>query len=89
MIHPPTSEQEAIERYLASGEHDVMHFAWPGDNFMKCGRIGAAALREALIATVRQRSAHAVAPPALEALDMTTFGRAPSVNPSDKRICLH
>lgn len=72
----PSPQQKEIERYLGSGEHDAMHVAWSGDHFMECGRIGAAALREALIATVRQRSTHAVAPPALEALDMTTFGRA-------------
>ncbi|MES2299942.1 MAG: hypothetical protein V4582_23080 [Pseudomonadota bacterium] len=70
------SQQEAIERYLGSGEFDARHFAWPGDNFMECDQIGTAALREALIATVRQRSAHAVAPRALGALDITAFGRA-------------
>jgi len=76
MIHARPSPEEAIERYLGSGEYDAMHVAWPGDNFMECGRIGTAALREALIATVRQRSAHAVAPSALGALDIAVFGRA-------------
>ncbi len=69
------SEEEAIERYLASGEYDAMHFAWDGDNFMECGRIGTAALIEALIATVRKRSAHVVAPQELGALELIAFGR--------------
>lgn len=72
----PSPQQEAIERYLDSCEHDPMHLAGPGANVMERGRIGTAALREALIAAVRQRSVHAAAPQALEALDMTTFGRA-------------
>lgn len=75
-IHAQPSQHEAIERYLGSGEYDVMHFGWPGDNLMECGRIGTAALRQALIASVRQRSAHASAPPDLAAMEVIAFGRA-------------
>lgn len=69
------SQKEAIERYLGSGEYDPMHRMWGGEHFTDCGKIGSAALREALIATVRQRCARAKTVPQLAALDVPAFTR--------------
>ena len=53
-----------------------MHRVWGGDHVMDRGRIGATALRAALIATVRQRSAQARIAPELATLDVCAFARA-------------
>ena len=67
--------KKELERYLRSGEFDEWHQAWPGANFIERAQLGGTALREALIATVRQRTAHAVVPKALAAIDVTAFAR--------------
>ena len=71
---PPPSENE-VERYLRSGEYDDSYRAWPGANFLECAQHGNAALREALISTVRRRTAHATVPKALAELDVAAFAR--------------
>lgn len=71
---PPPSENE-VERYLRSGEYDDSYRAWSGANFLECARHGNAALREALISTVRRRTAHATVPKALAELDVAAFAR--------------
>ena len=67
--------KKELERYLRSGEFDEWHQAWPGPHFIERAQLGGTALREALIATVRQRTAHAVVPKALAALNVTAFAR--------------
>lgn len=71
---PPSSENE-VERYLRSGEYDDSYRTWSGANFLECAQHGNAALREALISTVRRRTAHATVPKALAELDVTAFAR--------------
>lgn len=71
-----SSPQEQIERYLRSGEHDPYYFGWPGGDFLACSQHGAAGLRDALIATVRERSPRAELPPILHGMDQVAFTRA-------------
>lgn len=69
------SPEQAIKRYLRSGEHDPHFRAWPGDSYL--GRIqqGDAALREALKSAIHKRTRHATPPAALAELDVVTFTR--------------
>lgn len=61
-----------IERFLRTGDHDDLFFAWPGDILERAQR-GDGALRNALIAEVLRRTPHAVVPEELEDLDLATF----------------
>ena len=70
-----TTPQQEVERYLLTGEHDELLRSWPGDNFLARSQRGDAALRDALISTVRQRTAHAVVPAALAGIDVVAFTR--------------
>ena len=72
----PTSPKKDIERYLRHGQHDDFFRAWPGDDFLARAKCGDAALREALIATVRERTRHATVPEALAGIDVVAFTRA-------------
>lgn len=51
-----TCEQE-IQRYIATGEHDPLHAAWPGRNVLEQTHAGDDGLRGALIEEVRRRTA--------------------------------
>lgn len=51
-----TSEQE-VKRYIATGEHDPLHAAWPGRNVLEQTHAGDDGLRAALIEEVRRRTA--------------------------------
>jgi hypothetical protein len=69
------SPQQAIERYLRSGEHDAHFRPWPGDNYVAQARYGSVALRQALISAVRHRTADAELPAVLPDLDVFAFTR--------------
>lgn len=71
----PESPEQAIERYLRSGDHDAKFLAWPGEGYMARARQGEAALRQALISAVRQRASHAPHPEALADLDVVALTR--------------
>ena len=71
-----TSPDQEIERYLCSGEQDHMFSSWPGSDLFARAKHGRAALRGALISTVRSRTRHAVAPAALCTMDAVAFTRA-------------
>jgi hypothetical protein len=71
-----TSPQQEVERYLRTGEHDEISRNWPGDNFLARAQHGDAALRDALVSTVRQRTAHAMVPAALTVIDVVAFTRS-------------
>ncbi len=75
-LRMPTSPRKDIERYLRHGQHDDFFRAWPGEDFLARAKCGDAALREALIATVRQRTRHATVPEALAGIDVVAFTRA-------------
>lgn len=69
------SPQQAIERYLRSGEHDAHFRLWPGDNYVAQARYGGVALRQALISAVHHRTAHAEIPETPPDLDAVAFTR--------------
>ena len=69
------SASDEIEHYLRTGEHDVMFAAWPGDSLLDRASRANAALRRALMAEVRARTAHAMVPEALVNVDVMTFAR--------------
>lgn len=69
------SPQQAIERYLRSGEHDAHFRPWPGDHYLAQARYGSVALRRALILAVRHRTAYAEFPEDLPELDVVAFTR--------------
>lgn len=73
------SFQQAIERYLRSGEHDAHFRPWPGDNYVAQARYGSVALRQTLISAVRHRTAHAELPAALSGSSRSS---SPGANPS-------
>ena len=75
-LRMPTSQKQYIERYLRHGQHDDFFRAWPGDDFLARAKCGHAALLDALIATVRQRTRHAAVPEALAGIDVVAFTRA-------------
>ena len=50
-----TPEQE-IRRFVATGEHDVLHGAWPGNDLLAKAHAAENALRTALIEEVRRRT---------------------------------
>jgi hypothetical protein len=51
-----TPEQE-VRRYIATGEHDPLHAAWPGRTVLEQTHAGEDGLRGALIEEVRKRTA--------------------------------
>jgi hypothetical protein len=70
-----SSIQEEIERFLRTGEHDLLFSAWPGNNLLACAERGDSDLREALIAEVRRREKGRALPDGPRDLDITTFTR--------------
>ena len=50
------SPKEEIRHYIATGEHDPHHGAWPSHNFLEQVRTGDSELRGALIEEVRRRT---------------------------------
>jgi hypothetical protein len=70
------SPRREVDRYLKTGEHNELSPNWPGDNVLARARYADAASRDALISTVRERTAHAVVPAALAGIDQVAFTRA-------------
>lgn len=75
MSHQTETPEQAIERFLRRGEHDVAFRSWPGDDFLARAQYGNAALRSALVSAVRERTPHATLPDALADLDVVAFAR--------------
>ena len=48
-------QREDVERYVRTGESDLLFSAWPGDVFRR-GRIGSEVMREALVDEVHRRA---------------------------------
>jgi hypothetical protein len=48
--------RQAIERYLRTGDHDVLHRAWPGDHLLERAKLGDGELRRALVEEVNRRA---------------------------------
>jgi hypothetical protein len=69
-------QRTEVDRFLASGHYDNAFEAWPGDTFVERAMCGSAALRNALISEVLDRTGHAAVPEFLENTDLTMFARA-------------
>lgn len=71
------STHAIVKRYIRTGEieDDLFWRAWPGEDLLVRGKYGSAALREALISTVKARTADATAPKELIGLDVAAFAR--------------
>jgi hypothetical protein len=67
---------DEVERYLETGEYDLLFSAWPGNGWVEKGRRGKRALLDALIAEVRGRSGGAAPPPVPGGLDVAAFARS-------------
>ncbi len=67
------SQLDEIARYLQTGESDMLHLAWPGDNIIIRARNGSQAIRSALMAEVLKRTLHADIPEQLVNLDLAAF----------------
>ncbi len=64
-----------IDAFLRSGEHDLAFRTWPGNDFLARAQSGNAALRHALVSTVRERTRHATLLEALTNMDTVAFTR--------------
>lgn len=67
-----TPEQET-QRFVTTGEHDVLRSPWPGGDLLKKARTGENALRAALITEVRRRTADRVLPALPPGFDACQF----------------
>jgi len=56
-----TPEQET-RHFIATGEHDPTHAAWPGRDFLEKANAGDSALRSVLIQEIRRRTAGCIPP---------------------------
>jgi hypothetical protein len=64
---------QEIQRYIASGEHDPLHAAWPGRNILEQTHAGEDGLRAALIEEVRRRTAGRACPSLPSGFDANQF----------------
>lgn len=74
----------AIDRYLRTGEYDVLFRDWPGGSIIECAKRGSVALQTALIEEIRRREQvaaadHASAIPETELVDFTRTKVGPMV----------
>ena len=69
------SPEQAIKRYVQSGEYDTHFRAWPGESYLGRVQQGDAALRKALRSAIHERATCAAAPAALVDLDVASFTR--------------
>jgi hypothetical protein len=65
MMASLAKQEAAVQNYLTTGEHDPCHYGWPGGNLFAAAQAGDAALRSALVAQLRSRTAAVTMPPAL------------------------
>lgn len=73
----PRERENEIRRYLRTGQHDdPLYSHWPGKTVVERAESGHTALRQALVAAVRERTTHAVTPESLAGLDVMAFTRA-------------
>ena len=69
------SQEEAIARYVATGDYDLMHPEWPG-NIIEGGRRAAADLTGALLAEIERRSRGRRPPDLPQLLHVERFTRS-------------
>ncbi len=87
--------EQAIERYLRSGDYDVGFHMWPGDNYIASAQYGDATLRKALISAVQCRTQKVTQPDAPAGMDVVAFTHekvAPMVKglfPPHERNAIH
>lgn len=89
------SPEQAIERYLRSGDYDASFRVWPGDNYIVSAQYGDDSLRKALISAVRCRTQKVKQPDAPAGMDVVAFTHekvAPMVKglfPPHERDAIH
>ena len=75
MSRPKQSPEREVDRYLRTGECDHFYSAWPGKDLFTRAKHGNAALRGALISTVRSRTAHTTSPREFANTDVVALTR--------------
>jgi hypothetical protein len=75
MSRPKQSPEREVDRYLRTGECDHFYSAWPGKDLFTRAKHGNAALRGALISTVRSRTAHTTPPREFANIDVVALTR--------------
>ena len=75
MRRPKQSPEREVDRYLRAGACDHFYSAWPGKDLLTRAKRGDAALRGALISTVRSRTAHATLPREFANMDVVALTR--------------
>ncbi len=89
------SADQAIERYLRSGDYDAGFRMWPGDNYIASAKYGDASLRKALISAVHCRTQKVTHPGAAAEMDVVAITQekvAPMVKglfPPHERDAIH
>jgi hypothetical protein len=89
------SADQAIERYLRSGDYDAGFRMWPGDNYIASAKYGEASLRKALISAVHCRTQKVTHPGAVAEMDVVAITQekvAPMVKglfPPHERDAIH
>ena len=61
--------RQEIEHYLGTGDHDLLHRAWPGDHLLERAKGADGELRRALVEEVKRRARAAGTPKASRDLD--------------------
>ena len=87
--------EQAIERYLRSGDYDAGFHVWPGNNYLASAQYGDATLRKALISAVQCRTQKVTQPDAPAGMDVVALTHekvAPMVKglfPPHERNAIH
>ena len=70
-----TATEQEIDRFLHTGQRDMLSAAWPGSGLVEQSQSANTALRSALISAVRSRTRHATVPEGLEATNLIDYTR--------------
>ena len=70
-----TASEQEIDRFLHTGQRDMLCAAWPGAGLVEQSQSANTALRGALISAVRSRTRHATIPDGLKATDLIDHTR--------------
>jgi hypothetical protein len=68
--------QDEIARYIATGDHDSLYLAWPGDGLLDRAEVGERDLKSALLQEIERRETGRTLPAEILELDVTAFTRA-------------
>jgi hypothetical protein len=71
-----TLRDAAVQRYLASGDHDLDFRGWAGSDLISASRHGSAILKDALVDAVLRRSSATAAKPSALSVDIVALTRS-------------